>query len=118
MIKVAIVVLADTGTHEGLGRVANALEAVKEFKDHGDDVQLIFDGAGPKWIVELSKPDHMAHGLYAAVNDRIRGACDFCAHAFGVKDQVVACGVRLTGEYDGHPSMRNLIAQGYEIITY
>jgi hypothetical protein len=29
-MKVAVVVLADTETHEGLGRVANALEAVKE----------------------------------------------------------------------------------------
>lgn len=47
MSKVAIVILADTDTHEGLGRVVNALEAVKEFKDGHDDVQLIFDGAGP-----------------------------------------------------------------------
>ena len=53
MPKVAIVVLADTDTHEGLGRVVNAMEAVKEFKDAHDDVQLIFDGAGPKWIPEL-----------------------------------------------------------------
>ena len=34
-LKAAIVVLADTETHEGMGRVANALEAVKEFKEHG-----------------------------------------------------------------------------------
>jgi hypothetical protein len=33
MPKVAIVILADTETHESLGRVVNALEAVKEFKD-------------------------------------------------------------------------------------
>lgn len=83
MAKVAIVVLADTGTHEGLGRVVNALEAVKEFKDAHDDVQLIFDGAGPKWIPELSKPDHKIHGLFEAVKDRIAGACEFCAGAFG-----------------------------------
>lgn len=48
MPKAAIVVLADTETHEGLGRVVNALEAVKEFQDAGEDVQLIFDGAGTK----------------------------------------------------------------------
>ncbi len=118
MVKVAIVVLADTGTHEGLGRVANALEAVKEFKEGGDDVRLIFDGAGPKWIPELAKPDHMAHGIYAAVKDRISGACEFCAGAFGVKDQVVACGVKLTGEYDGHPSFKKLVSQGYQVITF
>ena len=63
-LKAAIVVLADTETHEGMGRVANALEAVKEFKEHGDDVRLIFDGAGVKWVVALSNPEHKLHGLY------------------------------------------------------
>lgn len=118
MLKVAIVVLADTETHESLGRVVNALEAVKEFKDGQDDVQLIFDGAGPKWIPELEKPGHKAHGLYVAVKDRISGACEFCAGAFGVKDKVVACGVALAGEYDGHPSFKKLVSQGYHVITF
>lgn len=118
MSKVAIVVLADTTTHEALGRVVNALEAVKEFKEAHDDVQLIFDGAGPKWIPELERPDHKAHGLYAAVKDRISGACDFCAGAFGVKDTVTSCGVRLAGDHDGHPSFKKLVEQGYRIITF
>jgi len=43
--------------------VVNELEAVKEFKDAHDDIQLIFDCAGPKWIPELEKPDHKLHGL-------------------------------------------------------
>ncbi|MBX3235896.1 MAG: DsrE family protein [Nitrospiraceae bacterium] len=111
-------VLADTETHESLGRVVNALEAVKEFKDSHDDVRLIFDGAGPKWIPELEKPDHKIHALYEAVKDRIAGACEFCAGAFGVKDKVVACGVKLVGEYNGHPSFRLLISQGYQVITF
>ena len=118
MSKVAIVILADTETHESLGRVVNALEAVKEFKDGHDDVQLIFDGAGPKWIVELEKPNHKLHGLYLAVKDQISGAGEFCAGAFGVKDTVVACGVKLTGEYDGHPSFKKLVSQGYQVITF
>ena len=117
MSKVAIIVLADTDTHEGLGRAVNALQAVKEFKDAHDDVQLIFDGAGPKWIPEFAKPDHMAHGLYAAVKDRISGACEFCAGAFGVKEAVVSCGVTLAGEHDGHPSFKKLVSQGYQVMT-
>jgi hypothetical protein len=35
MNKVAVVVLADATTPEGLGRMVNALEAVKEFKEAG-----------------------------------------------------------------------------------
>ena len=81
----------------GVGLMVNALEAVKEFKDGHDDVQLIFDGAGPKWLPELEKRDHKLHGLYAAVKNRISGACEFCAEAFSVKDKVVACGVKLAG---------------------
>lgn len=118
MAKVAIIVLADTESHGDLGRVANALEAVKEFKEAHDTVQLIFDGAGVKWIGELSNPDHKLHGLFGAVKDRITGACSFCAGAFGVKDGVQSCGVYLLGEYDGHPSFRTLVSQGYQIITF
>lgn len=48
MAKVAIVVLAGTETHEGLGRVVNALEAAKELKEGNDEVRIIFDGAGTR----------------------------------------------------------------------
>jgi hypothetical protein len=118
MVKAAIVVLADTGTPEGMGRVANALEAVKEFKDAGDDVQLIFDGAGTKWVVELSKPEHKAHPLFSAVKDKVSGVCSYCATAFGVKDGVQACAVPLLSEYDGHPSFKKLLSQGYQVVTF
>lgn len=117
-LKVAIVVLADTETHEGMGRVANALVAVKEFKDANDDVQLIFDGAGVKWAVDLTKPGHKLHGLYGAVKDRVSGVCDFCAGAFAVHDAVKACGATLLNEYDKHPSFRKLVMSGYQVITF
>lgn len=118
MAKVAIVVLADTETHGDMGRVANALEAVKEFKEAKDDIRLIFDGAATKWIPVLSKADHMLHGLYGAVKDRVTGACTFCAGSFEVTDQIQSCGVKLLGEYDGHPSFKKLIDQDYRIITF
>lgn len=117
-VKAAIVILADTETHESLGRVANALEAVKEFKDAGDDVQLIFDGAGVKWAVDLAKTDHKLHGLYEAVKDHVSGVCDYCAGAFGVHDAVEACGAPFLSEYDKHPSFRKLVASGYQVITF
>lgn len=117
-LKVAIVVLADTETHEGMGRVANALEAVKEMKQHGDDVKLIFDGGGVTWAVALSDPAHRMHALYEQVADKVEGICSFCAGAFGVKEAAVGCNLRLLDEYDGHPSFRELLAQGYQVITF
>lgn len=118
MAKVAIVVLADTESHGDLGRVVNALEAVKEFKEANDDVQLIFDGAGTKWVVELSKPEHKANGLFEAVKDRVAGACGFCAQAFGVQERIPLCGIPLMEEFDRHPSFRKLISAGYQVITF
>ncbi len=118
MAKVAIVVLAGTETHEGLGRLVNALEAAKELKEGDDDVQIVFDGAGTAWIPELARKEHRAHGLYTAVGDRIAGVCAFCAGAFGVKEAVAAHGVPLSSEYEGHPSVRRLIHDGYQVITF
>lgn len=118
MTKVAIVVLADTETHEQLGRLANALEAVKEFKEAGDDVRLIFDGAASKWVGELSRPEHKAHKLFAAVKDKVSGVCAYCAGAFGVKEKVQAAGVPFVSEYEGHPSFKKLLDAGYQVITF
>lgn len=118
MAKVAIVVLADTETHGDLARAVNALIAAKEFKEGGDEVTLVFDGAGTRWIGELSKPEHRAHGLYEAVKDEIAGACGFCAAAFGAMERVRASGVPLLEEYERHPSLRKLVSKGYQVITF
>ncbi len=118
MSKVAIVVLADTDTHEDMGRATNALETAKELKEADDEVQLIFDGAGTKWIPELSRQDSRFSRQYDPIRDRIAGACRFCAVAFGVKDQIERTDIPLLGEYEGHPSLRKLISQGYQIIAF
>ena len=46
MTKAAVIVLADTETHGDLARFVNAMLTSKEFAEAGDDVELIFDGAG------------------------------------------------------------------------
>lgn len=117
-MKVATVVLADTETHEALGRVVNAMVGVLELKEAGDDVQLIFDGGGTRWPPELSQPDHKAHELYTRVEDTVRGACSYCADAFETTDALRDLGVPLLDEYKRHPSLRSLMAEGYQILTY
>lgn len=118
MLKVAIVVLADTDTLGDMGRVVNAMEAVKEFKEAGDDVQMIFDGAGTKWIGELSRPDHNYHEIFNEVRDKITGACEYCANAFQVASEVSQADIEFMGDYEGHPSFRKLVADGYQVITF
>ena len=118
MARAAAVVLADIETREGLGRVVNALETDKECRESGDEVALIFDGAGTRWIGELEKPDHRYHWLYEAVADVVPGACGYCAAAFGVKEAVEAAGVPLLEEYDRHPSLRKYLDVGFQVVTF
>ena len=118
MTKAAIVILAGTDGHENLGRIANGLEAAKEFAENDEDeLELIFDGAGTQWIPELENEAHDYHDLYAAVSDEA-SACDYCSGAFGVDEAVQDAGVVQLDDNDGHPSVRSLVDDDYEIITF
>lgn len=118
MAKISAVVLAGTEAHSDLGRVLNALELVKEAAGAGDEVELVFDGAGVQWVAELSDPDHDLHRVYRAVEEHIGGACEFCANAFEVKEQVRETGIPLLSEFEGHPSLRQRVADGFEVVTF
>lgn len=117
-MKVAIVILAGTETHEGLGRLVNALETAKEMKEAGDELRVVFDGAGTEGLATLSDPAHRRHGLYLAVREHVSGACSFCANAFHVREKLEQAQVTLLSEYDDHPSIRRLLADGYQVLTF
>ena len=118
MAKLALIIFADTETHEGLARAVNALETAIEAKENNDEVKIVFDGAGTKWIPELANKDHKAHILFDKVNDKVTGACEFCAGAFGVKEKIQELKFPLLNEYHKHPSLRSYVAQGYSVITF
>lgn len=118
MSRIAIVILADTETHGDLGRVVNALLTVKEAKEAQDEVRLIFDGAGAKWIGLLADPEHRSHALYAGIEDQITGVCQYCANAFGATESVLAAGVPLLDEYQQHPSLRTLVHDGFQVLIF
>lgn len=40
------------------------------------------------------------------------------ARAYGVPEEVEASGMPLLSEFDGHPSVRTLVAGGYSVITF
>ncbi len=118
MNKVAVIIMADTDTMEGMGRISNAFMLVKELAENKDDFKLIFEGAGAKWINELEKENHKLHNLYKGVKKEITGVCSFCAQAFGAKSSITKYGIPLISEYNQHPSIRNMVVEGYEIITF
>ncbi len=117
MAKIAIVIFADTTTIEALGKVSNAFMIASEAIENKDDLKIIFEGAGTKWIGELEKEDHKLHQLYLKIKPHITGVCSFCAQAFGVKDFVESSGLTLLSEYKSHPSLRNLVINNFQILT-
>jgi hypothetical protein len=118
MTKAAVIILAGTDGHANVGRLVNGLETAREFATtDGDDVQLIFDGAGTEWIPELEDEDSDYHELYQSVREQ-SAVCDFCSSAFGVEDAVADAGLVTLNDHDGHPSIRSLVNDEYEIITF
>ncbi len=118
MTNAAVIILAGTEGHENLGRLVNGLETAKEFaQNDADDLELIFDGAGTQWIPELEDEDSDHRELYRAVKDDT-SVCDYCSGAFGVADAVADSGLVTLDDHDGHPSIRSLVDDDYEIITF
>lgn len=118
MVNAAIIILAGTESAADLGRLVNGLEAAKEFAEtDGDNLKLVFDGAATQWIAELEDDEHEYHDLYKTVRDEVT-VCDYCVSAYGVDEAVESAGVSRVDDYEGHPSIRSLVDDDYEIITF
>jgi len=123
MSKTAIVVLADPGTEEALGRVFNAMFVTLELKEKKQEVALIFQGAGVRWASEVVREDHPAHALYNAVADKVVGVCGGCADVFGATSALEAVGATLIREKDipgtsGIIDLSKYLDDGYRLLTF
>ncbi len=124
-MKAAIIVLSDpkSASEESLGRVFNALAAAYDFKQQGDEVTVRFQGAGTRWIGELSKAEHPAHELFEAVKDTVAGVSCGCADVFGANEEAERSGFELIKDNpvpgtSGLASLRKLAADGYTVLTF
>ena len=124
-MKAAIVILSDpkSGTEDALGRLFNALASAYDFKHSGDDVTILFQGAGTRWVGEISKADHPAHSLFQEVVDKVAGVSCGCADVFGATEDAEKSGFDLIKDNpvpatSGLPSLRKLVADGYSILTF
>jgi len=124
--KAAIIVLSDPKSgskDEALGRVFNALAAAYDFKQRGDDVSVLFQGAGTRWLGELVQPNHPAHELYKEVEDTIAGLSCGCADVFVGAEEAKASGFDLITDNEvpgttGLPSIATLLSEGRNILTF
>ncbi len=123
--KTAIIILSDpnSGSEESLGRLFNGLAAAYEFKTRGDDVSILFQGAGTRWLGEVVKTDHPVHDLFEQVKDVVAGASSGCAEVFGATEVVERSGFDLIKNSpvpgtSGLPSLHTLAHDGYNVLTF
>ncbi|MBI2575476.1 DsrE family protein [Candidatus Woesearchaeota archaeon] len=114
--KTLIIILAGKETHEGMGRLANALVMAKELHEAGHTVKIVFDGAGTEWVPEITKEGSHFYKIYNELQDLVVGACDFCASAFKAKENIKD--VKLLSEVMGHPSFKGYVEEGYMMVTF
>lgn len=95
-MKTAIIILPDPKSgEEALGRVFNGLALAHESVRAGDEVEVVFNGAGTRWPEELTKVSHPANGLYNSVRAAIKGVSCGCAEVFGATGGAESCGLPL-----------------------
>jgi hypothetical protein len=116
MKKFAIIVHA---SEKESGRALHALLYAQELKEAGNEVKVIFDGAGTVWVKNFEDPANKYNPLYKAVKNLgvIAGVCEYCAGAFGVSEEVKTSGLTMLGDRNGHPSIAQLASEDYQIIT-
>ncbi|HSU54843.1 MAG TPA: hypothetical protein VLT36_12350 [Candidatus Dormibacteraeota bacterium] len=123
-MKLALIILSDPKAgDEALGRVFNALAIAQEGLQQGDQVEIVFNGAGTRWPEELAKISHPANGLYNIVRPAVKGVSCGCAAVFGATKGVEACGVPLLKEkaLAGTPGISNLrryVADGWHTLVF
>ncbi|MBW4437014.1 MAG: hypothetical protein KME04_07755 [Pleurocapsa minor GSE-CHR-MK-17-07R] len=112
MSKFAVVVLSDTGSEEGFGRVFNAMTAVQQLSAAGHEVGMYFDGTGTRWLDVLADERHPAHGLFASVYPHVVAACSACASFFNV--QITSAPATAQNEVD----YSQIAAAGNQVLTF
>lgn len=125
MSDTAIIVFSDpkSGSDEALGRLFNALFLTHELKEKGENVELVFQGAGARWAGEIVKSDHPAHALFKSVEDKVAGVCGGCADVFGAKEEAEASGLKLVREKDipgttGVLDLSRYVSNGTRLVTF
>lgn len=122
--KMAVIILSDPNNgEEALGRAFNGLAAAHEGIRRGNEVEIIFSGAGTRWPDQLSKLSHPANALYNTILPHIKGASSGCATVFGATDSIKASGVALLADQAlaGTPGIANLqryVAEGWQTLTF
>jgi hypothetical protein len=115
--KIAIIIYSNI-LLEAKSRAYRAFNFAEELLQNGDDVVIVFDGGGTMTLAQVIKPEHDLHRAWSKAAPALRGACSYCAKSYGVLDQLTAAGVPLLADHKGHASLRQLLVEGRQIVTF
>lgn len=115
--RIAIVIYSNVTT-EAKSRAYRAFGFAAELMAAGDDVAIVFDGGGTATLAAVINPRHDLHRAWRQVAPALRGACDYCAQAYGVHEALVAAGIPMLTDDRGHASLRALLGEGRQIVTF
>jgi hypothetical protein len=115
--KIAIIIHSNI-IMEAKSRAYRAFNFAEELLQNGDDVVIVFDGGGTMTLAQVIKPDHDLHKAWQKAAPALRGACSYCAKSYGVYEALSAAGVTLLADHKGHASLRELLNEGRQIITF
>jgi hypothetical protein len=117
MHKVAIVIYSGL-EGSGISAVYRAFGFAAELLEAGDDVTLVFDGTGTETLAAVMAEGHDLHRAWLKARPALRGACSYCAKSYGVREALVAAEVPMLTEDRNHASLRGLLNEGRQIVTF
>ena len=99
---------------------AHVLLYALDFDKKGYEVKVVIEGSATKLITELAKPDAPFANIYSQVKEKglLTCICQACSQKMGTIDEAKRQGLTIVGDMQGHPSIDQFVAEGYEIISF
>jgi len=124
-MKNAIFIMTDpTGASaEATSKLLNALGFADECQRCGDELAIVFAGAGTRWPQELTKVGHPANLRYNSLRAHVKGASRSCALRNSAVEGVTAAGLPLIDDNavagtQGVASFRRYYAENWHVSIF
>lgn len=91
-----------------------------DFDKKGYEVKVIIEGAATSLIGDLARPDAPFAQLYSQLLDKqlLSCICKACSQKMGTLKEAERQGLAVVGDMQGHPSIENLVSDGFRILSF
>ncbi len=114
--KIALVLMAGP---EMPCRMVHTFLWALDIAGRGGDARVVLEGEAPRWLLEVTDPDHGRHRLYEKVKGMglIDAVCKACAVQAQAVEVAAEESLRLVYDASGHVSLVPYAEDGYQIVT-